>query len=474
LIDSDPSVTGKVRPFELTAVEATAALARGDLSVRELVDSCLDRIDELEPTIGAWVSIDHDFARSRADQLDKRKIKHAENLGPLFGLPIGVKDVFNTTRFPTAMGSPIFSGFTPGNDARVVSNLELSDAVIMGKTVTAEFAIHYPGKTVNPQDVERSPGTSSSGSAAAIACQMVPLALGTQTAGSTIRPASFVGVYGYKPTFGLVPRTGILKTLDTLDHVTFFARCSEDLRLVMDSTRVRGQNYPFVNKLLESDLRENSRKRWRVGFIRTHVWDLAEDYVQRAMISFVKRLATEDWIELEEISLPPGLETSHDVHDLIYTKSISYYFQDEYRGRKSELSDIMVEMIEKGMEIPTDRFHWGLRRQNELGNQLDEMLSSYDVVLSHSTAHVAPKGLHTVEQRDPCLMWTLCRVPAINVPIFTGPQGLPFGLQAISRRYRDYSLLAFVDRLRREGLAATAPYPPVSIVPKGEEETSWK
>jgi Asp-tRNA(Asn)/Glu-tRNA(Gln) amidotransferase A subunit family amidase len=227
----------KLRPYEMTAVDAATALGKGQMSVRELVDSCLARIEELEPRIGAWACTDPDLARSRADELDARKKVGSGGAGPLFGLPIGVKDVFNTARFPTAMGSPIWNGFTPGNDARVVSDLELADAVIMGKTVTAEFAVHYPGKTVNPYDYERSPGTSSSGSAAAVACQMVPLALGTQTAGSTIRPASFTGIYGYKPTFGLIPRTGILKTLDTLDHVTFFARCSADLRLVMDATR---------------------------------------------------------------------------------------------------------------------------------------------------------------------------------------------------------------------------------------------
>ncbi len=457
----------QLRPFELSAVEASAQLRDGGISVRELVDSCLARIEEFEPWIGAWTAIDPKIARARADELDDRRTKGIMPLGPLFGIPIGVKDVFNTLRFPTTMGSQIWEGFTPGNDARVVAELELNDAVIMGKTVTAEFAVHFPGKTVNPHDYKRSPGTSSSGSAAAVATHMVPLALGTQTAGSTIRPASFTGIYGYKPTFGLIPRTGILKTLDTLDHVTFFARTPADLRLMMDSTRVRGRNYPFVHNLLEPDKVRDWPRKWKVGFLRTHVWNLAEEYVQQAMLSFIEQLRMLDWVDVQEIVQPAGMDECHQVHDLIYTKSLSYYFQDEYRDQREKISAVMCDMVERGRDIPADRFQRGLQRQNELMEQVDKMLKDYDVLLCHSTAHVALKGLHSVEQKDPCLIWTLCRTPAINIPAFIGPQGLPFGLQAVSRRYQDYTLLEFAERLLASGLVTQAPHPAVPAVGTG-------
>jgi Asp-tRNA(Asn)/Glu-tRNA(Gln) amidotransferase A subunit family amidase len=453
------------QPYELGAVEASRLLREGRLSVRELVDSCLERIAEFEPWVGAWVKLKPELARERADILDGKLRDFPDRLGPLFGLPVGVKDIFNTEQLATCMGSPIWEGFTPGNDARVVSELCLCDAVIMGKTVTAEFAVHYPGKTVNPHDPERSPGTSSSGSAAAVATSMVPLALGTQTAGSTIRPASFTGIYGYKPSFGLIPRTGILKTLDTLDHVTFFARHPEDLRLIMDSTRVRGRNYPFVHDILENPAEQAVPARWKVGFVRTHVWDLAEGYVQQAMLSFVDRLRGLDWVQVEEMELPPDLAQSHHVHETIYTKSLSYYFSDEYREQRDKVSPVMQDMVLRGRDIPVAEFHSGLRRQNELAQKLDQHLAGYDVVISHSTAHVALKGLHSVEQKDPCLMWTLCRVPALNLPVFTGPQNLPFGLQAVARRYRDYRLLEFARRLAAEGLAPEAPNPAVPARP---------
>lgn len=449
------------KPFMLGAVQATDLMRAGRLSVRAYVESCLERIAALEDWVGAWICLDPDYALEQADLLDRKRREQPQALGPLFGLPVGVKDIFNTSRLPTCMGSPIWEGFTPGNDARIVSELLRGDALVMGKTVTAEFAVHYPGKTVNPHDPVRSPGTSSSGSAAAVATGMVPLALGTQTAGSTIRPASFTGVYGYKPSFGIIPRTGILKTLDTLDHVTFFARRPEDLRLVMDATRVRGRNYPFVHNTLDNPATQAPSGKWKVGFVRTHVWSLAEEYVQRAMLDFVERLGAQDWVEVAEVHLPEALDASHEVHEVIYTKSLSYYFQDEYREYGDKVSPIMREMVERGRDISMESFQGGLRRQNELERELDAMLAGFDVVLSHSTAHVALEGLHSIEQKDPCLMWTLCRVPSVNVPAFVGPGRLPFGLQAVTRRYGDYRLLEFVRRLYEQGLTPDAPNPAI-------------
>jgi Asp-tRNA(Asn)/Glu-tRNA(Gln) amidotransferase A subunit family amidase len=404
----------------------------GTLSVCEYIDSCIGRIEELELRVGAWASLDYDLVRRRAVELDQKLRRNWGSTGALFGLPVGVKDVFNTSDFPTEMGSPIWRGFRPGNDARAVSELLQHDALVMGKTVTAEFAVHHPGSTVNPHDHQRSPGTSSSGSAVAVACEMVPLALGTQTAGSTIRPASFNGVYGFKPTFGLIPRTGILKTLDTLDHVTCFSRTPEDLRLALDAMRVRGRNYPQVNRFIDSAPPVAEQEKWKVGFLRTHVWDQAARYVRDAMEAFVVRLAREPWIELVEIDTPGDLASAHDVHETIYTKSLSYYFDEEYCNHREQISPVMQELIERGRTISTEAFRAGLRMQNVLATQADEALRKFDVLICHSTAHIAPIGLATREANDPCLMWTLCRVPALSVPAFVGPERMPFGLQIVA------------------------------------------
>ena len=236
-------------PWSLSAGEGTRRIRSRELSAVEWARSCAERVEELESGVGAWAYFDREKVLAQARCLDK-KIAHGQTLGELCGVPIGIKDTFNTQDMPTSMGSPIWEGFRPGNDARVVFYLRQADGVIAGKTVTAEFAVHAPGKTVNPHAPGYSPGTSSSGSAAAVAAHMVPLALGTQSAGSIIRPASYCGVYGFKPSFGLVPRTGILKTTDTLDTVGVFARVPEDLNLLFEVIRVHGENFPVSHALL--------------------------------------------------------------------------------------------------------------------------------------------------------------------------------------------------------------------------------
>jgi Asp-tRNA(Asn)/Glu-tRNA(Gln) amidotransferase A subunit family amidase len=448
-----------VEPYELTATEARKAVNNRDISIVELAESCLRRIWNLEAKISAWIYLDEDLVLDQAKRLDK-KLKSGKG-GLLCGIPVGVKDVYNTQNMPTCMGSPIWAGFTPGNDARAVESLRWEDALIMGKTVTAEFAVHYPGKTVNPHNFNHYPGTSSSGSAAAVASSMVPVALGTQTAGSTTRPASYCGVFGFKPSFGLIPRTGILKTLDTLDHVTFFARCVSDLGLVLDTLRVKGLNYPYVHTHMDDHATRPFPEKWRVGFVKTPVWYLAEDYVKEELGRFSERLNSLKGVEVLEVDLPRMFHDVHDVHELIYTKALSYYFGEEYENHRDLVSPVMQRMIERGRTITTEAYYEGLKRQNELAGSLDSFFENFDILLSHSTAGVAPEGLHCTEKKDPCLIWTLCRIPSINLPVFSGPKNLPFGAQLVTRRYQDYRLLGFCDLLESEGLLTKAPYPPL-------------
>jgi Asp-tRNA(Asn)/Glu-tRNA(Gln) amidotransferase A subunit family amidase len=445
------------QPYQLTATEAVTAIGNGTLTVRELIDDCWQRIEQLEGEVGAWIHLDREVVDQQVDALEKKMASGKK--GILFGIPVGIKDIFNTEKMPTCMGSPIWEGFTPGNNARAVESLVWQDAVIMGKTVTAEFAVHHPGKTVNPHDYRHYPGTSSSGSAAAVATGMVPAAIGTQTAGSTIRPASYCGIYGFKPSFGTIPRTGVLKTLDTLDHVTVMSRCIDDLKLLFDSMRVKGRNYPYVHRHLDPEEAGGKKRNWRVGFVRTPVWEEAADYVQEAMRTFAGRLGGEAGISVEEVSLPDSFSQVHAIHDLIYSKALSYYFKDEYREYGEQISDVMKTLIEKGRAISHAKYLESLELQNHYADELDHFFDDFDILLSHSTASEAPEGLICEERPDPCLIWTLCRVPSINLPIASAPNGLPFGCQVIAKRYNDYSLLAFCRQLQQQGLVREAPYP---------------
>ncbi len=444
----------------LTASESASAIRTGKLRATELAEAYIHRIKTLEPNVRAWQAFDPDILRTQAWLVDKA-IAEGKEIGPLAGVPIGIKDVFNTADYPTEMGSSAWNGFMPGNDARAVFDLRGAGALIAGKTVTAEFAIHSPGPTTNPYDKTRTPGTSSSGSAAAVATRMVPLALGTQTAGSTIRPASYCGVYGMKPSFGLIPRTGILKTTDTLDHVSFFSLSVTDLRLMLDTLRVKGQNYPFVKRELENpDLQRRPDKPWRVGLARTHTWELAADYTHDAIEAFAQSLRRAGH-SIVELSLPDVLAESHDVHATLYDRSIAYYFKEEYANSREHLSPSVIDMIERGQAIGLHQFEAALQRQSEVETAVQSLFEGCDIVLSHATAGIALPGLDSREPNDPSLIWTLGRTPAISLPVATGPHGMPLGLQVVGQRYRDYRLLQFCADLVEAGIApAVAPMPP--------------
>jgi len=381
-------------------------------------------------------------------------------VGPLNGIPIGIKDIFNTLDMPTAMGSPIWEGFTPGNDARVVAELRYAGGVILGKTVTAEFAVHTPGPTTNPHHPDFSPGTSSSGSAAAVAAGMVPAALGSQTAGSVIRPASYCGIYGFKPSFGLIPRTGSLKTTDSLDTVALMARSPGDLDFLFELLRVHGLDYPIVHERLSDVSRAKPANRpWRVALIRGPQWREAEPYAQSALIRYANQLAAQEGIEVEEKELPLEFDQAHEIHAGIYDKALAYYFQEEFQQEKL-VSPIMKDLIRHGQQITVETYQEALDRQSQLARQLDQLFEAgTDLILNLSTAGIAPKKEVVQEPPDNCLIWTLCGVPAISVPAFTGPQKLPFGAQLVGRRYNDYDLLRFVHLLHSLKLAPEAPHP---------------
>lgn len=432
-------------------------ISNKEITVSEVVSSCLDQIERLDGKIRAWVFIDHEKALEQARFIDD-KLSEGQLVGRLSGVPIGVKDIFNTADLPTQMGSPIWKGFTPGNDARVVSKLRLAGGTILGKTVTAEFAVHYQDVTANPHNHEYSPGTSSSGSAAAVAASMVPLALGTQTAGSTIRPASYCGIYGFKPSFGLVPRTGMLKTTDTLDTVCFFSRGVSDLELMFDIVRVHGRDYPII----DANLNDPNRQRtpdgtWKVAFVKGPKWKCAEDYAKTAISAFAERISEFHDIQVEEVELDPEFGYAHEIHQVIYDRTLAYYFKEEFK-RQTLVSDIMYEIICRGNELTLQDYLKALDEQVGLSNKLSNFFNKYDILLTLSTSGEAPEGITSPDKPDSCLIWTLCGVPTVNLPVFKGPNGLPFGAQVVSRRYNDLLLLNFLKSLEEKDIIGDVSY----------------
>lgn len=421
------------------------------LSHNELINETIDAYSIHEKKCLAWEVFEPEKL-IQASEIAASIYNRRGHALELEGIPFGVKDIFNTREYPTQMGSILWHGFTPGNNARVVDSICNSGAIVAGKTVTAEFAVHQLNQTLNPHNNSKTPGTSSSGSAAAVSCGMVPFALGTQTAGSIMRPASFCGIWGFKPSFGTIPRTGILKTTDTLDTVGFLCANGMSIRPIYNQLRVKGPNYPFVFKNIDKKLIGNKRKEhWEIALIKTHTWDSAKDYAKLSLQNFVNQLDSKHSINVTEINWPASLSETHFIHEIIYSKSLSYYFQNEINQGATEISPIMYEMIERGKEISLDTFKHALSEQQRIIAEVDQLLTNFDVGISLSTSSSAPER-GQLELPDPSLIWTMSHIPAISAPRFRCPDNMPYGIQLVSRKYNDYLLLDFIEMLIKNNI----------------------
>jgi len=429
-----------------------------ELDPVDLMNFYLKKIEHLDSKYKVWVSFDSDCAIQRAKELQE-KISKGEIIRALEGIPVAVKDIINTYDFPTQMGSPIWKYFTPGNDARIVYYIKDEGGIILGKTITAEFAVHALNETLNPHNIEHTPGTSSSGSAAAISLEMAPVAIGTQTAGSIIRPASFCGIYGCKPSFGLIPRTGMLKTTDSLDTVGFFTNWYEDLKPVFEVLRIHGPNFPWSFNALNNVSRQSKSddRPWKVAFAKTHTWSDAPDYARNDILEYIESLQRERDIEIFEVEVPLMMEQAHHIHSVIYNKTLAYYFKEEYKKSKL-VSPVMNQLIREGNLINLGEYKEALVNQNICIQKMDQFLIDYDIIISLSTVGEAPLRNET-EIPDPALMWTMTHLPTISAPIFNSPNGLPFGVQFAARKYNDYLLFSFLDFLHHRGLIPSRSQP---------------
>lgn len=429
----------------MTHLDATALLAllkEKKTTPSEVTKAFLDAIASKDTQLHAWEYIDNSVIER---QLTKIETLDATT-HPLWGLPIGIKDIYNTFDMPTQMGSPIWKDFTPGNDARVVHYLRRNGALILGKTTTAEFAVHYQDKTRNPHDLSRSPGTSSSGSAVAVAAHMAPVAFGSQTAGSIGRPASYCGVYGYKPTFGILPRVGVLKTTDTLDTLGFFTKSARDLKLILDASRVNSKNYEYVHKYLDQ-YQHDPKKPFKIAILKHPKWHLASDVAKEHFARFCEALH-DPLFHIEAIEYPKSMENIHAIHGLIYDKTLSYYFREEFK-QGTLVSPIFHDIITQGQKITLEAYKEALKLQTHLTQELHAYFAPYDVILTLSTADEAPIGLTTPDIPDSNLIWTFLGMPTVSIPTLKGEHGLPIGVLAISKKYDDYRLLECVEKIQK-------------------------
>lgn len=426
--------------FQLSAAQAAAAIRNGECTSEELVQSCIERIQSLEDTVGAWTHFDPEHALVQARQADEHRQSGA-SLGPLHGVPVGVKDIFDTHDMPTEYGTVLHTGHTPAEDATAVAQLRQAGAIIMGKTVTTELAVLAPGKTTNPHDPARTPGGSSSGSAAAVAAGMVPLAIGSQTNGSTIRPASYCGVFGFKPSHGLISRHRMLKESQLLDHVGVFGRSVEDVGLIAEQMMGYDNQDPDLKPRARPAILEtlNSEPPMppRLAFVKTPMWDQADEDVQGAFEELAEHLGERvDVIELGETYLE-----ALDWHRAIMETDLALNFESQYQHGKEQLSDVLREMIERGLETKAVDYNRAVTMPPNLRQSMDEIFAEYDAVFTPATTGEAPVGLESTGSPVFCTLWTLLGLPAISLPLMQGSNGMPIGVQLVSSKGDDARLL---------------------------------
>jgi Asp-tRNA(Asn)/Glu-tRNA(Gln) amidotransferase A subunit family amidase len=425
----------------LSASDAARLIRDGVISAEQLLDACLARVRETDGLVQAWAFVDPDHALKQARAADAWRLE-GRPTGPLHGVPVGIKDIIDTADMPTENGSVLHAGRTPSRDATVVTMLRAAGAVIMGKTVTTEFATYTPGKTRNPHDPAHTPGGSSSGSAAAVAAGMAPLALGSQTNGSVIRPAAFCGVFGFKPTYGLIPRHGMFRLSRTLDHVGLFARTVADLALLAEQLVGYDERDPDTRPRARIPFGEVAAEEPPLppmfAFVKTPHWERADAETKAAFAELVAHLGD----RVEEIELLPSAAEAWEWHRTIMEAEMAANLEREWEYGRDRLSESLREQLERGREVRALDYQRALARIRPIHETFVEMFEQrYDAILTPAAPGTAPKSLASTGDPSFCTLWTLCGMPAVSLPLMRGTNGLPQGVQLVGPREGDARLL---------------------------------
>lgn len=409
------------QPHFLSALDAAAAIRAGGLTSERLVESCLSHIEARDAQVGAWIHLDGEAALAEARQRDREEPRSA-----LHGVPAGIKDIIDTHDMPTGYGSPIY---TPGNrpawDAACVALLREAGMVVLGKTVTTEFAMRHPGKTMNPADPAHTPGGSSQGSAAGVADYQVPLAIGTQTAGSVIRPASYCGAVGFKPTFGTVPRAGVKPISETLDTVGSMARTVADAGA-------------FVQAMAGIPISPVEARPARFAMCPSPAWHCVEPASAEAME--VARAAAE--AGPKDLELPPPCDEVPAAHDVIMPYEGARLLAWEYRAHREDMSEAIRQIVETGLGLDHERYLWALGIREAARAAFESVFDGVDVLITPAAPGEAPEGLGWTGSPECNRIWTTLGVPCITLPGFSPGNGLPVGVQLVGRAGGDADLLA--------------------------------
>ena len=424
----------------LSALELSNLLFKGDIKAEDLAKSYLKRIEKFDNDVKAWAFFDPNFILKKASECDNLK-NIGRPLGPLHGLPIAIKDIFGTDEMPTECGTVLRKKKYSKGDSTVVSLLKSSGAYVMGKTVTTEFAYFDPGKTTNPHDHSRTPGGSSSGSAAAVASFMTPVAIGSQTNGSIIRPASYCGVMGYKPSYGLISRNGVLRQSFLLDHVGIFSRTVDDLAFISQEIIKRDtedrSTVSFASGNFLNIAKEDPPFDPRFIFFKTDMWK----NLDKENIKIFEKFIKEQGPNVEIHDTPSYFKDIMKYHKIIHETDMAYAFSDYYKNSKNKLGKELVKAIERGQNYKSRDYIEAVENRDYFYKIFSEVFNDYHAILTPAASGVAPKGLKSTGSPEFSTIWTFLGMPSISLPLLSGSNNLPLGVQLVGEKFDDARLM---------------------------------
>ena len=435
--------------FSLSVEELALKIKEGKITSVEVCNHYIDRINKFEKDVKAWAHFDKKLLLEKAADSDNYR-KSGKPLGPLHGVPVAIKDIIGTIDMPTECGTVIRKGKSYSQNAEIVDLLHAAGALIMGKTATSELAYLGPPKTTNPHDYSRTPGGSSSGSAAAVASYMTPLSIGSQTGGSIIRPASYCGVVGYKPTYGLISRNGVLRTSYSLDHIGFFARSVEDVALLAkvlikkDSYDSATIYYSAENILAET--KKGPLFEPKFIFYKTDYWKNIDKKSRESFEFFIKSFSK----NIEVFDTPSYFKDIHKYHQIIHETDLANNFSIYYKKFKNKLSKYMQTAIANGNKHSAKEYAESIDFIKRSYESYKEVFEDYHVILSPSSPGVAPKGLKSSGTAEFNRVWSYLGTPCISLPLLAGENNLPLGVQLIGDRYDDHRFLGVANWLEKE------------------------
>ena len=435
--------------FSLPVHQLAEKIRKSELTSTELCTNYIDQIKKFEKDVKAWVHFDKKLLLEKADEADKHR-KSGKPMGPLHGIPVALKDIIGTYDMPTECGTVLRKGKTQSQNAEIVDILKSAGAIIMGKTATSELAFLAPPATRNPHDYSRTPGGSSSGSAAVIATHMAPLSIGSQTGGSVIRPASYCGVVGYKPSYGLISRNGVLRTSYNLDHIGVFGKTVEDVALLAkilikkdqyDEATIHYSSEFMLEECLKGPLFEP-----KFIFYKTDSWKKIDKKSRESFEYFIKSFKK----NIEVFDTPSYFKDIHKYHQIIHETDLANNFSVYFKKFRKKLSKYMQDAIVKGNKYSGKEYAEAIDFMKRSYESYQEVFEDYHGVLSPSSPGVAPKGLKSTGTAEFNKVWSYLGTPCISLPLLEGENNLPLGVQLIGDKYDDHRFLGVAKWLEKE------------------------